>query len=294
MPNDTSMPQAGSGNSVAFGIGLMSIAMLLIPLVDGAAKHLSADFSPLFISWARYAVASLFILPIAIARHGIHIFPAERLGSHFLRTLFLMAAMTLYFLAIARIPLATAVSAYFIGPIVATVLAIVWLGEQFTLRKAGALTLGFTGAMIILRPSGSIDPGIAMAMGSGIFFGCYMVVTRQASRASDPLKTLAFQCVVGALILLPQALYTWSIPAASVLPFFALMGFLSVLSHIFSITAFRYADASTLAPLVYLELVASAVVGYYIFGDLPGPHVWIGAAIIVVAGLLLLQRRSAI
>jgi len=280
--------------SVATGIGLMVLAMLSIPLVDGVAKHLSAEHSPLFISWARYAVASLIVLPIAFLRSGRNIFPQQRLGSHLVRTLFLMAAMTLYFLSIARIPLATAISAYFIGPIVATVLAIVWLGEAFTVRKAIALLLGFGGAMFILRPTGTIDPGIVLALASGVCFGCYMVVTRHASASSDPFKTLTFQCVVGAFILLPQALYAWSPTLGGALPFFVLMGVLSVTSHLLSITAFRHADASTLAPLVYLELVASAVVGFYVFGDLPGPHVWIGAAIIVIAGLLLLQRRRPV
>src|SRR5512134_2258016 len=101
------------------GIILMIVAMLSIPVVDGLAKHLSASYSPLFISWARYAVACGIVLPFAAALHGARVFPAERLTAHCLRSLFLVAAMTLYFLAIARIPVATAVSAYFVGPIVA-------------------------------------------------------------------------------------------------------------------------------------------------------------------------------
>ena len=89
------------------GVILMTIAMLVIPLVDGLAKYLSAGYSPLFISWARYAVASAVVLPWASARHRMRIFPTQQLGAHTLRTVFLVIAMTLYFLAVARIPLAT-------------------------------------------------------------------------------------------------------------------------------------------------------------------------------------------
>lgn len=96
----------------------MAFAMLTIPLVDGLAKHLSNRYSPLFLSWARYAVASLIVLPFAARIHGLQIFPGKRWISHLLRTLFLIVAMTLYFLSIARIPLATAASTYFVGPII--------------------------------------------------------------------------------------------------------------------------------------------------------------------------------
>ena len=275
------------------GILLMALAMLLIPLVDGLAKHLSASHSPLFISWARYAAACLFVLPTAVALHGRRALPRSGLGPHVLRTAFLMAAMTLYFLAIARIPLATAISAYFIGPIVASLLAVLILGERLTLRKGLALLLGFSGALLILRPGQAVSPGILLAMGSGVFFALYLIATRLASRNSDPVKTLAFQCLLGAALLTPQALWSWALPPPEELPLFLAMGLLSAASHVLSIAAFRHAEASTLAPLVYLELVATAAVGFFFFGEVPGLFVWCGAAVIVAGGLLLIHRPRA-
>jgi len=92
---------------------MMAIAMLSIPIVDGLAKYLSVDFSPLFIRWAWYALASCIKLPIAILRFGRSVFPRSQLGVHFFRTLSLVMAMTLYFLALAQIPMATATSAFY-------------------------------------------------------------------------------------------------------------------------------------------------------------------------------------
>src|SRR5262249_52127363 len=105
------------------GITMMAAAMLIVPMVDGIAKYLSHSYSPLFLGWVRYAVASLVVLPIAVRLYGKNLFPAERLGSHVARTIFLVGAMTLYFLAIARVQLVAAVSAYFVGPIFAVALA---------------------------------------------------------------------------------------------------------------------------------------------------------------------------
>jgi drug/metabolite transporter (DMT)-like permease len=271
----------------------MSVAALTIPVVDGIAKYLSSEHSPLYIAWARYAFACAFVLPVAMARYGTAILPREQVGAHLLRTVFLVAAMSSYFLAIAHIPLATAISAYFVAPIVAMVLAVVFLGETLTTGKVASLVLGFTGTLAILRPAGGIDPSLLLALGAGGCFALYMIATRHASRASDPLKTLAFQCLLGTVLLTPQAVWTWSIPAAGELVLFLAMGVLSAGSHILSITAFRYAQASTLAPLVYLELLGSAAIGYAVFGDVPDAYVWAGALAIILAGLILLQRVSA-
>jgi drug/metabolite transporter (DMT)-like permease len=271
----------------------MSISMLTIPLVDATAKYLSSTHSPLYISWARYVVACLVVLPVTIARFRNEFLPREQIGAHVLRTLFLMAAMTFYFLAIARIPLATAISAFFVAPIIAMVLAVLFLGEALTGRKIFSVVLGFIGALIILRPSASMDPGIVLAISAGGFFAMYMIATRQASLESEPAKTLAFQCLVGVALLTPQALWTWSIPAAGELWLFAAMGTMSAVCHFLSIVAFRYGQASILAPLVYLELLGGAAIGFLVFSDVPDAYVWIGALTIIVGGSMTLQRSRS-
>ncbi len=270
----------------------MTMAMLLMPMVDGLAKHLSTGYSPLFLGWARYVVASCVVLPLAAAIHGPRLFPVERLSSHVLRTVFLVAAMTLDFLAIARLPLATAISAFLISPIVAVVLSVLVLKERLTPRKLLALALGAMGSLVILQPGGSTDPGILLAFGAGLLFALYILATRHASQTSDPVRTLAFQCVVGTALLTPQAFLSWHTPEPKDALFFLGLGGISALSHMMSITAFRLADASTLSPLVYLELVGAALTGYVAFGEIPTWPTIIGATFIVAAGFVLLRPEE--
>lgn len=274
------------------GIIFMSLAMMGIPIVDGIAKYLSVGYSPLFIGWARYAVACLFVLPLAYRYHGRQIFPDEQRFAHLVRTAFLVTAMTLYFLAIARIPLALAVSAYFVGPIIAVILSVLFLKEALTLRKVLSLVLGFIGALVILHPSGEVEVGIIMAFGAGLFFALYLIATRQASQSSDPIKTLAFQCVVGTVLLSPQAVFTFEVPEVNVLWLFLGLGLFSAIGHILTILAFRLADASTLAPLVYLELIGTGIVGYLIFAEIPTSTTAIGAILIIFSGLVLVSRSK--
>src|SRR5690606_17219568 len=141
-------------------------------------------------------------------------------------------------------------------------------------------------------PSGTPEPGILLAIGSGVLFALYLLATRRAAQASAALPTLAFQCLAGTLLLTPQALATWSAPPLEQLPLFLALGAASAVSHLMSIAAFRLADASVLAPLVYVELIGATAVGYVAFGDLPGPATAAGAALIVAAGLALLPQRA--
>ncbi|OCC03124.1 hypothetical protein BA190_20625 [Labrys sp. WJW] len=287
------MPASAETTGSARGILAMIIAMVSVPTVDGIAKYLSADYSPFFIGWARYAVAGLAVLPLSAFLHGRKMFPSEHLASHAARTVFLVAAMTLYFLAIARIPLATALCAYFVGPILAVALSVVVLKERMTLVKGLSLASGFVGSIIILQPGGAVEPGILLALASGICFAFYLIATRRAAQQSDPVKTLAFQCLIGAALLTPQAVLSWTTPAGDHLLLFAGLGLISAVCHLLSIIAFRLADASTLAPLVYAELVGAAIVGYFAFGDVPDGVTLLGAAFIIAAGLILLLRRTA-
>jgi drug/metabolite transporter (DMT)-like permease len=286
------IPDPLAASRTRHGVLLMTAAMLAIPVVDGLAKHLTASYSPLFLGWVTYVSASLIVLPVTAAHHGRRLFPARSRHLHFLRAVLLVTAMTLYYLAIARIPLATAVSAYFVAPIIAIPLSVLILKERMTPIKGLSLALGFAGSMVILRPGGVVDLGLLFAFGSGVVFAFYLIVTRMIARDSDPLRMLAFQCVTGAVLLSPQALLFWSEPAWRDLVFFAGLGVFSAASHLMSIAAFRMTDASTLAPLVYIELIGATAIGYAAFGDIPDLTTVAGAGCIVAAGLVLLQRRA--
>ena len=172
------------------------------------------------------------------------------------------------------------------------VLSVIVLKERLTSPKLLALALGTTGSLVILQPGASTDPGILLALGSGLLFAMYLVATRQASQASDPVRTLAFQCVMGTALLTPQAILYWRTPELSDAVFFIGLGGISALSHMLSIAAFRFAYASTLSPLVYLELVGAALVGYLAFGEVPTWPTILGAAFIVASGLVLLRAEG--
>ncbi|WP_162262539.1 DMT family transporter [Bosea sp. Root483D1] len=280
------------------GVLLMAAAMLIIPTSDAIAKYLSGAHSPAFLSWVRYVAALGFILPVALFWRGQQ--PAAPLASprrywlsHILRTAFLVTAMTLYFVAITRIPLADALGAYFIAPIAATLLASITLRERLDRRKLLAVALGFVGAILVVRPGAETSADTLIALASGICMACYLVLTRATAQSRSPVATLTIQLILGILMLMPFALLQWTTPTREGLLLILLMGLVSTFSNLMTISAFRLAPVATLSPLVYLELIGATALGFALFGDLPSPTTWAGIAVIVAAGLIVATARPA-
>ena len=279
------------------GVLLMAAAMLIIPTSDAIAKYLSGAHSPAFLSWVRYVAALGFILPVALLQHGRTPASARVPASQgrywlaqILRTAFLVTAMTLYFVAIARIPLADALGAYFIAPIAATLLAAIALRERLDRRKLLAVALGFVGAILVVRPGTETSADILIALASGFCMACYLVLTRATAQDRPPVATLTIQLSLGILMLMPFALLQWTTPTREGL----LMGLVSTLSNLMTISAFRLAQVQTLSPLVYLELIGATALGFVLFGDLPSPLTWAGIAVIVAAGLIVATAPPAV
>jgi drug/metabolite transporter (DMT)-like permease len=276
----------------AMGIALMSVASLVVPLVDGMAKLLGASHSPFLVAWARYATASLLVLPLSLLCYRSADEVRRDFVAHALRTVLTVAAMTCFFFAITDIPLATAFGGYFLGPVVAALVAAPVLGEPLTPVRLGAAGLGLVGAVLIVRPGVDVQFGSFLAMLSGLCFAGYLITTRLTAATTLPLDALRFQCVFGALLLTPVALWHWSWPTRTDLLLIAAMGGISALCHLMVIAAFRCAGASVLAPLAYLELVTATLFGQLVFAELPDGLAFLSVAIIVMSGLLIWRSES--
>lgn len=145
----------------ALGAGLMIAAMLVIPIADGIAKQLTGTYAAGFVSWARLLASAALALPVALVTHGGRaIIPRGQLLSQVARAVFLVGAMTSFYAAISRVPLADARGAYFVAPIIASLLAVPVLKERLDGRTLIALTLGFAGTLLVVRPGASMDVGM--------------------------------------------------------------------------------------------------------------------------------------
>ncbi len=277
---------------IFLGLVLMALAMFIIPVRDGLAKHMATTLPVFTIAWGTYVAAAVFAVPTALIAHGRAAILPAGLGSQTARTLLLVGAMTAFFMSIRTVPLANAIAAYFVAPFVAAALAPAVLGERITWSIAVSVACGFIGVLLVLRPDGQFDSNILWAVAAGVLFALYMLATRMAARQAPPLAALSYQTLLGAIVLTPFAIWAEAANLTPYLGLFALIGLLQSASHGLSISAFRFAPAGVLAPLVYLEIVAAVLVGFIAFGDWPVMQTWIGIAVIVAAGALVAVQRQ--
>jgi drug/metabolite transporter (DMT)-like permease len=212
-----------------------------------------------------------------------------------IRGLLLFFANVLFFFSISIISMAKALTLAFIAPLITTALSPFILNEKVGFRRWTAVIVGFIGSLVVIRP-GFLDFNLATiaGLGTGFFYGLYLIVTRKLHTADNPLLTLLLTGVVGLLIGSFIVPFVWVDLTLNQWLLLGLMGLFACLGHFFLILSLKYADASKLAPLGYFEIVTNVILGFYFFGDFPDNLSWIGLLIIVSSGIYISFREKKI
>ena len=260
--------------------------------MDTIAKYLSSDLSYFQITWARYFFTVFFTLPFMFFFFKKNLIWTSQPRLQILRGLTLFFANICFFYSISVISMAKALTLAFVAPLITTALSPFILGEKVGFRRWSAVIVGFVGSLIVIRP-GFIDFNLASiaALGTGFFYGIYLIITRKLHSADNPLLTLLLTGVVGAIIASFIVPVVWINPTFNQWSLLALMGIFACLGHLFLILSLKYADASKLAPFGYFEIVTNVMLGYYFFGDFPTNWTWIGLAIIMCSGIYISLRE---
>ena len=268
------------------------LAWAILPFMDTIAKYLSSDLSFFQITWARYFFTVVFALSFMFFFSRKNLTWSTQPKLQILRGLTLFFANVLFFYSISIISMAKALILAFVAPLVTTALSPFLLGEKVGFRRWSAVLVGFVGSLIIIRP-GFIDFNLASvaALGTGVFYGVYLIITRKLHTSDNPLLTLLLTGVVGAVcgsLIVPVV---WINPSFNQWSLLALMGVFACIGHLFLILSLKYADASKLAPFGYFEIITNVILGYYFFMDFPDIWTWVGFSIIVSSGLYIFIRE---
>lgn len=289
-------------SAVLRGLGLVLVAMIVLPGQDTIAKYLSDEVSPGQVTWTRFFLQTLFTLPFLLYAQGLPgLFP-KRLWSNFLRGLLIALSSTLFFTAIKYMPMADALAIFFIEPFILTVLSAVLDKEQLDWRKWLAVVAGFVGVLIVVRPSYAVfGPVSLIPAAGGLSFAVYAWLNRRLSRFDTPL-TMQFSAGLSAFLILSLVLAAgWlghipemspSTVGAREAGLLLVMGVLGTSGHLLFVQASRLAPSSLIASMQYVEIASAVFFGYVVFGDFPDVWKWVGIAIVVVAGASVFWRES--
>jgi len=268
------------------------LAWAILPFMDTIAKYLSAELSFFQITWARYFFTVFFTLPFMFFFFRKNLTWSTQPKLQIFRGLTLFCANILFFYSISIISMAKALTLAFVAPLITTALSPIFLGEKVGIRRWSAVIIGFIGSLIVIRP-GFIEFNLASiaALGTGFFYGIYLVITRKLHTSDSPLLTLLLTGIVGAVIASFVVPVVWVSPTFNQWSLLALMGIFACLGHLFLILSLKYADASKLAPFGYFEIVTNVILGYYFFSDFPHFWTWLGLTIIVCSGVYISFRE---
>ena len=261
-------------------------AWIVLPFMDTIAKYLSSEISFFQITWARYFFTVFWTLPLMFFFFRKNLKWSENPKLQILRGITLLSANICFFYSISIISMAKALTLAFIAPLVTTDLSTIILGENVGIKRWSAVIVGFIGSLVVIRP-GLIEFNLATlaALGTGFFYGVYLIITRKLHTVDNPLLTLLITGVVGAIISSLFVPIIWINLSQSQWLWLALMGIFACLGHLLLIYSLRYADASKLAPFGYFEIVTTIILGYYFFQDFPDIWTFIGLFIIISSGV---------
>ena len=279
--------------SARLGILLMILTTFVFAVQDGISRHLAEHYNTFMVVMIRYWFFAAFVVAIAVRRAG-GIRAAAATTQPFLqvsRGLILALEICVAVQGFVWLGLVESHAIFATYPLLIAALSGPILGERAGWRRWLAIAAGFFGMLIILRPGmGVFDPLAIIPFISAFLFALYSLLTRYAARKDTTATSFFWTGVVGAGVMTLVGLPSWEpmSPADSI--WMAALCLTGAAGHWLLIRCYEVAEASAVQPFAYFQLVFATIIGIAVFGEAMQLNLFVGASIIVAAGVFTLWR----
>lgn len=251
-----------------------------------SARELSSEIGALQIQFFRSSIGFIIVFGVwlLIGRPSL---ATSRPRMHVARSILHYGAQCLWFYAISALALALVISVEFTVPVWTALLAAIFLGERLTRLRILAISLGFLGVLVIVRPGvESINLATLAIVAAAIGFGIILTMTKTLSSTENPF-TLIFHMhwIQLALGIVPM-MFLWITPSWELMPWALGVGVAGSLSHYCLMRAMAEADATVVVPLDFLRLPVMMIVGYLLYQESVDLLVFAGASMILAGNLI--------
>ena len=268
------------------GVMLMMISAVGVVAMNVSIRQIADDIHPFVIAFFRHTIGVCLLVPLFV-RPGRNPFRTANFSLQGLRAILNVIAMLAYFLALTMEPLAKVVALTFTAPLIATIGAVLLLGEKVTRARYLALAIGFGGAMVILRPwAVEVSTGSLLLIMSSTTWGMALVVIKVLSRRDSPVTIALYASLLQLPVCLIAALFYWQWPTLYQLFIMALIAIFGSTTQLALAQAFREADATVVLPADFSKLVFAGLAGWLFFGELPAIWIWIGGTVVFIGVFL--------
>jgi drug/metabolite transporter (DMT)-like permease len=274
----------------------MAATGFLFTVLNVTMKKLSHELDPWLVGFLRYFMGVVLLLP-AMAGNGLAGLWPRAPGLQMVRGLFHAGGMALWFYALPLVTMAELTAIGFSGPLFICLGAALFLGERMTAARWAAVLLGFFGVLLVVRPwqggevSGATLGIVVLLLASPVFAGSFLTA-KALIRHDRPEVIVLWQHLWVSLLGLPLAIALWTAPSAQQWLLLVLCGVFGTGGHYCMTRAFRVADISAVQSVKFLELVWAALLGFAVFGTVPGLWTVVGAIVIFFSTLLLLRHET--
>jgi drug/metabolite transporter (DMT)-like permease len=277
----------------ALGLLAMAGAVVFFTLIDTSAKWLVlAGHAAIQAVFARYAGHLIVSLIVFLPREGFDALRSNAPKRQALRAAFLFSGTTLNFIALKYLPITVTTTIMFAGPIVVTLLAIPVLGERVGIHRIIAVCVGFLGVVVVMQPWGAeFHPAMFLNLAALCLAACYFVMTRMLAGIESNATSQLWVSGLATICLTPFAFANWTWPTGIDWVFFLLIGVFGASGHILVTAAHRVADASILAPVIYIQIFFATIAGIIFFDTWPTVWTLGGGLIIIAAGFYIWHRE---
>ena len=274
------------------GIALMAAGMFLFSGVDAMAKFLTDTLHPVQIVWCRQ-LGLLSGVVLLLAFRGWSVMQSSHPGLQVARGVLAACSATFFILGVSHVPLADAVAITFIAPFMVTIMGALILREPVGIRRWTAVTVGFIGTLIVIRPGmGVVHPAAGLIVIAALAFALRQVLSRVLAGDDRTQTTVAYTAIVSWSLLTIPLPFFWQTPATWLeIGLLITMAVVAAIAETLVIMALDAAQAVVVAPVQYTLLIWGTFYGFFIFDQLPDGWTWLGAWIIVASGIYTLNRE---
>lgn len=272
---------------------LVTISMALLVGIAAVGRYAArSGIDPAQILFFRNFFCVVWMLPL-FAWRGSSLVKTKQLRLYGMRVMLSFISMMAFFQALALLPIGEVTAINFLSPLFGTLFAILLLGEHVGTRRWTALAVGFLGAMVILRPTGSaFGFGQVAALTSAMAIGVIGPLVKQLTSVDDADRIVFITNLLLTPLSLIPALFVWTWPPLELWPQLILMGLFAVLGHMALVRGYAVSDASLVMTFKFSRLPFAVLIGYLAFGELIDGWTWVGAIIIFAAALYVTHREA--
>ena len=277
------------------GIGCKLLATIFFAVLFAAIRWLGPNFPIGEMVFFRGGLGAMVVVIAALVTGGPSLLKTNNISSHALRSSAGTIAMFCNFAAYTLLPLANATAIGFASPLFVVILAALMLSEKVHAYRWTAVIVGFLGVIVIAGPESGLSRnalyGALFALGGAGLTAGAMVLIRRMSAYEHSITIAFYFMLTSTAVSLLTLWFGWQVPTTSQTAVLLLAGLSGGLGQIFLSLSYRYSEASVVAPFDYAATIWAVILGYLVFGELPAPQVWLGGAVVIASGLLILWRE---